>query len=105
MTRRACVIGWPVAHSRSPVIHGYWLERYGIDGTYEKEAVSPAEIDNFLRELGSRGYVGANVTLPHKEAALRAARSGCSIPFHRGPRHRRTSRRTPKARVTTACTS
>ncbi len=75
MTRRACVIGWPVAHSRSPVIHGYWLKRYGIDGAYEKEAVDPAEIDSFLRELGQRGYVGANVTLPHKEAALRAAHS------------------------------
>ena len=75
MILRACVIGWPVAHSRSPVIHNYWLERYGIDGIYEKEAVRPEDIDRFLRELWTRGYIGANVTLPHKEAALRAAGS------------------------------
>lgn len=71
--RRACVIGWPVEHSRSPTIHRYWLEQYGIDGAYEKEAVPPEEIEGFLRGLGQRGYVGANVTLPHKLAALRAA--------------------------------
>ena len=71
--KRACVIGWPVEHSRSPVIHRYWLKLYGLDGAYEKEAVRPEEIDGFLRSLGKRGYVGANVTLPHKEAALAAA--------------------------------
>ena len=71
--KRACVIGWPVAHSRSPEIHRYWLGHYGIDGAYEKEAVPPDEIENFLRALGERGYAGANVTLPHKEAALAAA--------------------------------
>jgi shikimate dehydrogenase len=73
MTRRACVIGWPVEHSRSPVIHRYWLDEYGIDGAYEKEAVRPEELGRFLQELSGHGYVGANVTLPHKEAALRAA--------------------------------
>jgi len=73
MTRRACVIGWPVEHSRSPVIHRYWLNEYGIDGAYEKEAVRPADLGRFLQELSGQGYVGANVTLPHKEAALRAA--------------------------------
>jgi shikimate dehydrogenase len=73
--QRACVIGWPVEHSRSPVIHRYWLEQYGIDGAYEKEAVPPEELANFLGQLRSQGYAGANVTLPHKEAALRAARS------------------------------
>ena len=71
--KRACVIGWPVAHSRSPVIHRYWLKLHGLDGAYEMEAVPPAEIDGFLRSLGQRGYEGANVTLPHKEAALAAA--------------------------------
>jgi len=75
MTRRACVIGWPVEHSRSPVIHRYWLDTYGIDGAYEKEAVRPEDIEGFLVRLGLNGYIGANVTLPHKEAALRAARS------------------------------
>lgn len=70
---RACVIGWPVEHSRSPVIHTYWLEHYGIDGAYEKEAVRPEDFAAFVGDLAGRGYVGANVTLPHKEAALRAA--------------------------------
>jgi shikimate dehydrogenase len=71
--KRACVIGWPVAHSRSPVIHRYWLKLYGLDGAYEMEAVRPEEIGGFLKGLGQRGYEGANVTLPHKEAALAAA--------------------------------
>jgi shikimate dehydrogenase len=68
--KRACVIGWPVEHSRSPLIHRYWLKRYGIDGVYEKEAVPPEELGRFLGLLGAHGYAGANVTLPHKEAAL-----------------------------------
>jgi shikimate dehydrogenase len=72
MTRRACVVGWPVAHSRSPLIHGYWLERYGIAGEYRKEAVRPEDLACFLRNLPDWGYVGCNVTLPHKEGAFRA---------------------------------
>ena len=71
--KRACVIGWPVAHSRSPVINRYWLKLYGLDGAYEMEEVRPEEIGGFLKGLGERGYAGANVTLPHKEAALAAA--------------------------------
>jgi shikimate dehydrogenase len=71
--KRACVIGWPVEHSRSPMIHGYWLKRHGIDGGYEKRAVGADEIYGFLRDLAAHGYVGANVTVPHKEVALRAA--------------------------------
>lgn len=70
MTRAACVIGWPVAHSRSPLIHTYWLKRYGIAGDYRREAVPPEEFAAFLGALAARGYVGANVTVPHKEAAL-----------------------------------
>jgi shikimate dehydrogenase len=66
--RRACVVGWPVAHSRSPLIHGYWLEHHGIEGTYGREAVAPEDLAGFLERLGSLGYVGCNVTLPHKEA-------------------------------------
>ena len=72
---RACVIGWPVAHSRSPIVHRYWLKQYGLEGAYEKEAVRPEELEGFLGTLARKGYVGANVTLPHKEAALRAAGS------------------------------
>lgn len=71
--KRACVIGWPVEHSRSPEIHRYWLRRYALDGAYEKEAVAPEQLHDFLGTLAERGYVGANVTLPHKEAALRLA--------------------------------
>jgi shikimate dehydrogenase len=69
--RRACVIGWPVAHSRSPLIHGYWLQHYGIKGSYGREAVAPDDLAGFLARLSSLGYVGCNVTLPHKEAAYR----------------------------------
>jgi shikimate dehydrogenase len=68
--RAACVIGWPVEHSRSPLIHNYWLRRYGIAGEYRRELVPPEEFVPFVGSLAARGYVGANVTLPHKEAAL-----------------------------------
>lgn len=68
--RAACVIGWPVAHSRSPLIHNYWLKAYGIDGEYRRELVPREEFGGFVNSLAARGYVGANVTLPHKEAAL-----------------------------------
>ncbi|HKQ55241.1 MAG TPA: shikimate dehydrogenase [Methyloceanibacter sp.] len=71
--RRACVIGWPVEHSRSPLIHRFWLKQYGLAGAYDKEAVSPEDLPAFLGGLKAQGYVGANVTLPHKEAALRLA--------------------------------
>lgn len=70
--RAACVIGWPVAHSRSPLIHRYWLQKHGIAGDYRREAVAPEDFPAFVRDLAGRGYVGANVTLPHKEAALAA---------------------------------
>jgi shikimate dehydrogenase len=70
---RACVIGWPIEHSRSPLIHGHWLARHGIQGVYEKRGVPPDEIESFLADLQRHGYVGANVTVPYKEVALRAA--------------------------------
>jgi shikimate dehydrogenase len=69
---RACVIGWPIKHSRSPLIHGYWLKLYGIEGAYEKREVTPAELPTFLENLPQGPYVGCNVTLPHKEAAFAA---------------------------------
>jgi shikimate dehydrogenase len=68
--RRACVIGHPVGHSRSPLIHGFWLQQYGIAGEYVREDVAPEAIGEFLDRLHER-YVGANVTIPHKEAAFR----------------------------------
>lgn len=71
--KRACVIGWPIAHSRSPLIHTYWLKALGIDGTYTKQAVEPENVEHFLTSLAAQGYVGCNVTVPHKEAAFRVA--------------------------------
>jgi shikimate dehydrogenase len=66
----ACIIGWPVEHSRSPLIHNYWLKAYGIAGDYRREAVPPQDFGGFIGSLAARGYAGANVTVPHKEAAL-----------------------------------
>ena len=68
--RAACIIGWPAGHSRSPLIHNYWIRQHGLAGEYRKEAVRPEEFAGFLAGLGERGYVGANVTIPHKETAL-----------------------------------
>jgi shikimate dehydrogenase len=67
---KACVIGWPVAHSRSPLIHRFWLERLKIEGSYELAAVAPADLPAFVHDLARRGFAGANVTLPHKQTAF-----------------------------------
>ncbi|MGD1037886.1 MAG: shikimate dehydrogenase [Roseiarcus sp.] len=69
---RAGVCGWPVAHSRSPMIHGYWLRTLGIEGAYERFATPPGEFPAFAASIGVDGLVGANVTAPHKEAAFAA---------------------------------
>ena len=68
--RAVCIIGWPAGHSRSPLIHNYWIKQHGLAGEYRKEPVPPNEFGDFLARLGERGYVGANITIPHKEAAL-----------------------------------
>ena len=65
--KRACVIGWPIAHSRSPIIHGYWLEQHRINGRYTKVPVKPEDVDAFVAGLAANGYAGCNVTVPHKE--------------------------------------
>ena len=70
-TPRAFVCGHPVDHSRSPLIHGYWLQEHGIEGIYERRDVTPEAFDNFIRGLAEGGHVGGNVTIPHKEAAYR----------------------------------
>jgi shikimate dehydrogenase len=70
----ACLIGWPAAHSRSPIIHHYWLRTLGIEGGYIIEAVPPDEFGDFVLRLSLRGFVGANVTRPHKERALALTR-------------------------------
>jgi shikimate dehydrogenase len=69
-SRVACLIGWPAAHSRSPLIHHYWLRKLGIEGGYNIEAVPPEGFAEFVQHLSGHGFVGANVTLPHKERAL-----------------------------------
>ena len=70
--KKACVIGWPIKHSRSPLIHNYWLKQLEIDGLYERVAVEPNDLPGFIRNLKQNGYQGCNVTIPHKEAALSA---------------------------------
>ena len=70
-TRAACVLGYPAKHSKSPKLHGYWLKKYGIDGDYRIEELPPEEFDAFVTNLAGHGYVGANVTMPHKQAAFR----------------------------------
>ncbi|MBM3572455.1 MAG: shikimate dehydrogenase, partial [Alphaproteobacteria bacterium] len=67
--RAACVIGWPAKQSRSPKLHGYWIRKYGIDGDYRIEERRPEEFAAFVTNLAGHGYVGANVTMPHKDAA------------------------------------
>lgn len=73
MTRKVCVMGWPVEHSRSPLIHNHWIREHGIqDAVYERLAVKPEEAAAAIRDLAALGYIGANVTVPHKETAFAA---------------------------------
>ncbi len=69
----AGVIGHPIAHSRSPALHGYWLQRYGIRGHYVPLDVSPTDLAHVLQTLPLMGFVGVNITIPHKEAILQIA--------------------------------
>ena len=67
---KAFVIGWPIDHSRSPLIHGFWLQHLGLAGSYEKVAVAPENLSDFVITMRERGFVGGNVTIPHKEAIV-----------------------------------
>ena len=69
-TRLAGIMGWPVAHSRSPLLHGFWLEETGIDGAYVPLPVQPEYIEEALRALPVLGFRGCNLTIPHKQLAL-----------------------------------
>jgi len=69
---RAFVCGHPIAHSRSPKIHGYWLQHYGIDGSYDAIDLAPADARAFFASLARHGFAGGNVTIPHKEVAFEA---------------------------------
>ena len=67
---RAGIVGWPVSHSRSPLLHGYWLRKYAISGTYERIPIAPENFAVNFRALAGQGFSGVNVTIPHKQAAL-----------------------------------
>ncbi|OYQ35195.1 shikimate dehydrogenase [Niveispirillum lacus] len=67
----AGVMGWPISHSRSPLLHGFWLRQYGIDGAYVPLAVPPDRAEQAIRALPAMGFRGCNVTIPHKEVAFR----------------------------------
>lgn len=67
---KAFIVGHPIKHSRSPLIHGHWLKQHGLDGSYERLDVAPADFPAFLKTLAARGFIGGNVTIPHKEAAF-----------------------------------
>lgn len=69
----AGVVGWPVSHSKSPRLHGFWLEQYKIDGTYVPLAIKPEDFQTAIRGLQQSGFQGVNVTVPHKESALKIA--------------------------------
>ncbi len=72
MSPRAFVIGWPISHSRSPLIHTYWLRQLGLAGSYERIPVAPPDLPVFLANFARLGFAGGNVTLPHKEKAFAA---------------------------------
>ena len=66
----ACIIGWPISHSRSPLIHNYWLKKYGIDAVYELQPVEAHKVSGFISALPSSRFIGCNVTIPHKETVF-----------------------------------
>lgn len=68
--KAVCVIAWPAGHSRSPLIHNYWIKQHKLDAEYRREAVPPDKFAAFVENLRGNGYIGANITVPHKENAL-----------------------------------
>lgn len=69
-TERACVIGHPIAHSRSPMMHGYWIAQHGLDAVYDKLDVPPEALGDFFHRFRDLSWIGANVTIPHKLAVM-----------------------------------
>ena len=67
---KVCVIGWPISHSRSPLIHGYWLKEHNLTGSYERQPVEPKNLAAFFGDLRNGAFTGCNVTLPHKQTTL-----------------------------------
>lgn len=70
---RACVIGNPISHSLSPKLHSYWLQRYGLEGEYTARQVVEDALEKMLRTLPQEGFIGANVTIPHKVSVMQFA--------------------------------
>lgn len=68
--KAVCVIAWPAGHSRSPLIHNYWIKQHKLNAEYRREAVPPEKFADFVTNLRANGYIGANISVPHKEVAL-----------------------------------
>jgi shikimate dehydrogenase len=69
--KAVCVIAWPAGHSRSPLIHNYWIKQHKFNAEYRREAVPPEKFADFVSNLRANGYIGANISVPHKEVALK----------------------------------
>jgi shikimate dehydrogenase len=69
--KKVCIIAWPAGHSRSPLIHNYWIKQHKLDAEYLREAVPPEALADFIKNMRANGYVGANVTIPHKETVIK----------------------------------
>ena len=68
--KAVCIMAWPAAHSRSPLIHNYWIKQHNLNAEYRREAVPPEKFAEFVTHLREHGYVGGNVSVPHKQAVL-----------------------------------
>ena len=68
--KNVCIIAWPAGHSRSPLIHNYWIKQHNLNAEYRREAVPPEQLADFIAHLREHGYIGGNVTVPHKQAVL-----------------------------------
>src|SRR5215203_695223 len=69
--KKSCVIGWPISHSRSPLIHNYWIRKHRIEAAYERLPIEPTKLLDFIKSLPDSGYAGCNVTLPYKETVYK----------------------------------
>ncbi len=71
MSKKAGVIGYPVSHSLSPRLHNYWLKKYGVEASYDAFPLEPENPEHFLRMMAEKDFIGVNLTIPHKEAAMK----------------------------------
>jgi len=72
--KAVCIIAWPAGHSRSPLIHNYWIKHHKLDAEYRREPTPPEKLADFVKHLREYGYIGANVTLPHKQAVMKLSK-------------------------------